>query len=267
MNKIESIILFLGLNITVFCSINDDCYRKPRTKIWDKFINGNLNNSFFCGNAGGLPGDFSDSDLKFAKNIGIKFIHIKEFLDNEKINYKVKYPIDFSLINYGKIIKFQPDKQEVIINLGFPGSGKSFYTKKNILPHNYSLINKDTLKTEKKCLQLLEKSLQEHKNIVIDNTNLSKEIRKNYLDIILPYKYKVRCFWFNTPYDICIHNSYFRNFITDNKVPIVPKIVYNIMKKKFSPPKHNEGFSEIKEINFILELDDKEKRLYEQYFY
>ena len=66
----------------MFIASSEDDYRKPGTSMWellsDKQNGGvkiNLKESFFCGDAAGRKDgkhkDFSDSDLKFALNVGI----------------------------------------------------------------------------------------------------------------------------------------------------------------------------------------------------
>ncbi len=69
--KIDAISNALEMEITWILSYEDDLYRKPRTKLfslidWSK-------DSFYCGDACGRPRDFSDTDLKFAKNLNIQF--------------------------------------------------------------------------------------------------------------------------------------------------------------------------------------------------
>lgn len=46
--------------------------------------------------------------------------------------------------------------------------------------------------------------------MVIDNTNPKEENRKYYIDLAKKYGFKVRCFEFLTPKDICFHNDYQR---------------------------------------------------------
>ncbi len=63
-----------------------DVYKKPMTGMWEYFMKEfntidklDTKASFYCGDAAGRPKsdtrkkDFSDSDLKFALNIGIPF--------------------------------------------------------------------------------------------------------------------------------------------------------------------------------------------------
>jgi bifunctional polynucleotide phosphatase/kinase len=277
-NKIDHIVNFIKLDFTVICAFNDDNFRKPRTKMWD-FILGNVSNSFYCGDAGGLAKrninnksidkDFSDTDLKFAKNIGLKFIHRDEFVYNIQYNdntYKLDYPISFEKLSYGANYDFKPNHPEVILNVGLPASGKSHFTL-NAIKHNYEHINQDTLKTAKKCINVTESALKLNKSVIIDNTNLTKENRKVFIELANKYKIKCRCFIFTTPVEICKHNSYFRNYITNGEVSPIPNIVYNMMKKKYIKPEINEGFYEINEVNFSLNLSDSAKELYKKYYF
>ena len=277
-SKIEKIINYFNLNFTVICAFNDDNFRKPRMGLWE-FVAGDKMNSFYCGDAGGLAKrninnklidkDFSDTDLKFARNVGIKFIHRDEFVYDIKYNdgtYKINYPIIFDKMIPNTKYDFKPNHQEVILNVGFPGSGKSHFTL-NVVNNNYQHINQDILKTAKKCIIAVETALKLKKSVIIDNTNLTKENRKVFIDLANKYKVKCRCFIFNTPIEICKHNSYFRNYITDGKVNIIPNIVYNMMKKKYVKPELSEGFSEIDEIDFSLNLDVNARQIYEKYYF
>lgn len=272
--KIENIIDFLGLNISIFASLKDDMYRKPRIGLWN-LIKGNIESSFFCGDAAGLkkrvihgveiPKDFSDSDLKFALNLGLKFIHRDEFIfDAKYTSYNIDYPVDFKKIGNTCNYTFESKPKEVILCIGLPGSGKSTFVKNKIIPCNYDHINQDTLKTLPKCLSALETSLKNQKNAVIDNTNLSKSNREKFTEICKKYGYTYRYFFFNTPKDICIHNNYLRNYITGGKVDVIPSIVYNMMNKKYEKPTSDEGYEELVEITFSIELD---RKIYEKYYF
>lgn len=48
----------------------------------------------------------------------------------------------------------------MIIMVGYPASGKSSYVKNIILPKSYVHVNRDTLKTQSKCLSTAEGALQ-----------------------------------------------------------------------------------------------------------
>lgn len=278
-SKIQKLITHIGLNFTIFCAFADDGYRKPRIKVWN-LVNGDKKTSFFCGDAAGLDKrkigdemikkDFADSDLKFAKNVGIKFMHRDEFVYGKKYEesiYKFNYPIKFSELIGKQSFTFHPKHQEMIINVGLPASGKSSFTMKYITPHDYVYVNQDTLKTQKKCLSETDKALKAGKSVVIDNTNVTKEHRKEFIELAIACKVTVRCFVFNTPLNVCMHNSYFRNYITNGVTATIPKIVYNTMNKKFVKPELSEGFSSVESIDFKIDLNNKMTKQYKMYYF
>jgi len=260
MNKINKIAKIVKIPFIIVASLLKDNSRKPRTILWEKIIPCDINRSFYCGDAGGLPKrkingtiikkDFSDSDLKFAYNLGIKFIHRDEFIySSTKCKPIVKY-IDFNTIRKGDYDKFTPNQQELIIMVGFPASGKSYYVNKYIVPQNYDYINQDTLKTVNKCIKMCEISIKQGNSCVIDNTNPNIDKRKKYIDIAKKYGVKCRCIHFITSRELSVHNNNYRNLTTDKK--LVPTIAYNIYNKKLQEPKEDEGFYKIDKISFVL---------------
>lgn len=273
-NKLEEIVKQLDIGVTVLASILGDKYRKPFTNLWDATIKCNKEKSFYCGDAGGLGSrkidgkyyrDFSDSDLKFALNLGIQFVHRDVFAFGKKYEKQlsVSYPIDFDNL---KIENYKPfsktNKKEIIIMIGFPGSGKSYYCNNYILPNNYEYINQDTLKTAKKCISEAEKCMINNKKIVIDNTNPSAKVRQPYITLAKNYGYKVRAIDFKVTKEMAMHNNYFRHIQTGKN--IVPNIVYNIYNKNYAEPTKEEGFDKIEKLQFKLEkIEDG----YKQYMF
>ena len=73
--RIQNFIIKLQLPCWVFVATGDDKYRKPNTGIWDKIktLIPDIQYAFYVGDALGRPQDFSDSDKKFAENIGIPY--------------------------------------------------------------------------------------------------------------------------------------------------------------------------------------------------
>ena len=268
-SKMQKIVNYFGLNFTIYAAFEDDLYRKPRIKLWTEFINGDTNTSFYCGDAAGLKGDFSDTDFKFALNVGMKFMYRDEFLFDKVETLNPEYPVKFDEILGEQKYKFVPNKeQEVIINVGFPGSGKTYFTKTYVLPHDYVHINQDTLKTKAKCLKAFKEALKKNKSVVVDNTNLGSDSRKLYLDVAKEYKVKCRCLHYVVAKEVCKHNAYYRNYVTDGQTKPIPRIVYNMMNKKFTEPTKEEGFFEIDKIDFKLDFDDENDiKLYKNFFY
>lgn len=280
--KVEQFLKDLDVTITVLVSTEKDKYRKPNEYIWTRFIKVDpklIEFCFFCGDAGGikksrkigttiLKKDFSDSDYKFALNLGIKFIHRDDFVfGSYKLDKLIKIPtnkditvdysIDFTKIPIGITHKFEQSKnnsKEIIIMVGYPGSGKSYYCKKYIVPMNYIYINQDTLKTLKSCLTETQKLMEQNKNIVIDNTNPSIQVRENYIKLAKQYGYTVRCILFNTSKELSMHNNYYRNIVSGSS--IIPSIAYNMYKSKFNQPTIEEGFVKIDKIEFSFDADE-----------
>ena len=276
-NRINNLHDIIKLDFTIYAAITESKYRKPNIAFWDEFIKGNKSDSFYCGDAAGLQKrkingkqikkDFSDTDLKFAINIPIKFVHRDEFIyniDYSKNKYTVDYP-DIRSIRRDKYPDFIPAVKEMVINVGFPASGKSFYTSNYIMPKGYTVINQDTLKTEKKCLTESEKALKINNNVVIDNTNLSPDKRKLYIDLAKKYNYTCRCIHFTTSLDICKHNNMFRS-CTNVDVKPVPSIVYNIMKSKYVKPTKEEGFDSIDEMDYVIDESKIDINKYLRYY-
>jgi bifunctional polynucleotide phosphatase/kinase len=127
------------------------------------------------------------------------------------------------------------------------------------LKHNYSQINRDTLKAQEKCLKEAEIALKAGKSVVIDNTNPSKKARADYIAIAkkLGIK-KIRCFKMNTQIELCHHLNYVRQNQTAGKIRRIPDVGYNMFKSQFEQPVLSEGFSEIKEIDFSPKFENPE---------
>jgi bifunctional polynucleotide phosphatase/kinase len=197
----------------------------------------------------GRRGDHADTDLKFALNTGLIFKSPETiFLDKHISKPKIKNYFNFD--NFSKNennYKLGEAEKELIIMVGYPGSGKSTFVSKNLIKNNFESINQDKLGSKKKCLYMCEKLMKEGLNIVIDNTNPSSEIRKLYIDLGKQYNYNVRCFIMNVNEEHAKHNNLFR-FLYKNKKK-VPELVYRIYNKNYKVPELSEGFKDIVNIN------------------
>lgn len=273
--KIQNICKLFDCHITTFIAVKDDIFRKPRTAIIDKYIKLDNKNSFYCGDAAGRiknensPKDFSDTDYKFSYNIDIDFKTPEELFSKTKKDERKKH-LEYD-IDINNLIKdyndFISQDNEVILNCGLPASGKSYYTKKFICPQGYEYINQDTLKTHDKCIKLLENNLKANKKCIIDNTNITKAKRKQIIDMCKKYNFRVRLIHFATSKDLAMHNSYYRNTISDNEIPAISKIVYNIYKKNFEKPTLSEGFYKMETIDFSLNKEDVDINIYKRMLY
>jgi bifunctional polynucleotide phosphatase/kinase len=68
-------------------------------------------------------------------------------------------------------------------------------------------VNNDTLKTPEKCMKVCKELLKAGKSVVIDNTNSTPDVRARYTVIAKEFKVPVRCFFFDVPKEVCMHND------------------------------------------------------------
>lgn len=259
--KIKNIINKISLPIKVYASIKDDIYRKPNIGLWELIKTKiNMIDSFYCGDAMGRLHDHSDTDLKFALNIGLPFKAPETVFQNNFLLYGIiKNYFDFN--NFQKSENtFKLGKKELIIMVGYPGSGKSTFVKKHLTKNNFIVINQDTLKTQKKCLDNCEKHMILNDNIVIDNTNPDLDIRKLYIDLGKKYNYNIRCFIMNTTEEHSKHNNMYRYLYENNKK--ISDIVYKVYNKNYSIPQLSEGFKDIVKINPEIPNKNIESKYY-----
>ena len=74
------------------------------------------------------------------------------------------------------------DKSKMLIFIGIPASGKTSFYNQNF-KNDYKHINLDTLKTRYREDMAIKECLQNNDNIVIDNTNITKQECKKYITI------------------------------------------------------------------------------------
>lgn len=165
MTKIENFSLAVGVKIHAFIASADDKFRKPSVIMWE-FLeknNGgvkiNMEKSFFCGDAAGRKTkthkDFSNTDLLFAKNVGVPFKTPEVlFLGEKEEELEITGGFDGSTVaTEGSIFlgekadSVDPVEREMIIFCGPPGGGKSTFWQ-NYLKNHYFRVNRDSLKTK-----------------------------------------------------------------------------------------------------------------------
>jgi bifunctional polynucleotide phosphatase/kinase len=217
-----------SLNIPIFIVVaTEKCDYKPNPILFNILIKNNKINkdrSFFIGDALGRKSDFSDSDKVFAENIGIPYycpeqiFHIK--------NEIIEIPI----------IPLFDDKQ-IIIMMGYPGSGKSTIAKNICKNEEYIYIEGDVYKTSTKMIKASLEHITKKKSIVFDATNSSSKKRKEYVDLGKKYNYKIVCIHVSTSLEISFKRNKLRNY-----EKYVPKIAYSVYTKNYEEPNENEEF-------------------------
>jgi len=285
--KIQDLAKNIGVPITGFIAGGKDRWRKPNTDMWTHFVrkfNGgsvDMKNCIYVGDAAGRekrkdkfdrPRDFSCSDRKYAKNIGIRFATPEAFFYGEKeapfvwrslnpaewLKEAVKRPL-----YPGKTPTFPAPQQELIIMVGFPASGKTTFAKKHLEKHGYVWINRDTLSTVSKCKKALTDALKSGKSAVVDNTNPTIKTRQDWLNIANKLGVPSRCLVMTSSKEEVKHFNFFRQ---KKGGPKVPEIAINVFNKKYEKPSKSEGFTKLYFVNFVPKFDSKEdEKLFRQH--
>ena len=228
--KIEQILKVCEtMNIPMFvCVAMEKADHKPNTIMFDKLLDGreiSKADSFFVGDALGRKSDFSDSDKVFAERVGLTCIAPETIF------------MCHTFTNQVAGIEIRPDP-EIIIMMGYPGSGKSTIGQEICKSDQYVLLKGDDFKSNTgKMIKASIEHLVEKKSIVFDATNSSEKKRALYIALAQKYDYPVRCIHVSTSLGI----SYKRNKFRQDKEQ-VPKIAYSVYKKHFDEPVQGEGF-------------------------
>ncbi|KAJ8981130.1 hypothetical protein NQ317_007905 [Molorchus minor] len=269
----------LSLPIQVFVAIGRSIYRKPALGMWNalKELNDNLpvdlTTSFYVGDAAGREKnwapkknkDHSLADRLFALNIGVKFYTPEEYFTKSKPVPYVMPEFDPRALPTAQYPQINYTRPNVILMVGGPGSGKSHFCKKVIVPMGYAHINRDTLGSWQKCVKVLKEALQSEQSCVIDNTNPDKESRARYIAVAKEMRVKCYCFVMDVSLLHMKHNNRFRELTDSTHVP-VSEIIINGYKKGYQEPDLSEGFEEIVKIPFVAEFERSDhEKLYKMF--
>ena len=271
--KINDVQKYIGVPLKIYAIKDNNIFRKPYPTIWNKLkeqIIIDHKESFYCGDACGRKGDHSDTDYKFALNIGVRFVLPEVLFDNKDAPFLAipLHPSENYELSENTFGNITFKKKDMIIMVGYPGSGKSTFVENNIVPLGYNRINMDTLKTKAKCIKMCTEFAISGKSIVIDNTNLSKESRKNYIDIAKKYKYTIRVIYIDcSNIFICHHATHYRaykTFIEDGAIiQSVPMVAFYKSRKTFEyPDPTTEEFDELLVKSYFIPTDSDYKLYY-----
>ena len=204
-----------------------DIYRKPHPFIFKEYMkaNFNFNQSFYVGDALGRKGDWSNSDAEFAKNINMRIYSPEEMFPFVKNNIDINISV--------------PTFQEIILMVGYPGSGKTTFVNKYFKDNlQYAILYGDELKTEAKIKKNLVQEIKNKKSIIIDATHSSVKKRTIFINIAVEYKIPIRVIEITTTFDEAWYNNQKREHP-------VPKIALYVYRKHYVKPTINEGLYEV----------------------
>ena len=218
--------------------------------MWELLGNNiNKDDSFYCGDAAGREKDFAASDLMFAHNLGITFYTPEQLFLGKEEQLTFNYPDYSDHIGVKKFNLKLQGSNEMIIMIGYPGSGKSYISSQI----GYEIVNQDTLKTKAKCLKLAENIMKKGKNLTIDRTNYCKKMREEFISLANKYDYYVTVINIVNSFEFCKYMNHYRCYTTKSK--LIPNVVYNTMRKKYEKPEISEGINEIYEYINLVDID------------
>ncbi|KAH9857756.1 PNK3P-domain-containing protein [Lenzites betulinus] len=268
----------------LFAATEKDGYRKPIPGMWYELerifaqdnVQIDLAASFFIGDAAGRQGDHSSTDRKLALNIGIPFQTPEEyFLGLPAAPYTLpgfhvsSLPLEVPRIEPAEppLLPVAPSGCEVVVFVGYPALGKSSFFRAHFAHAGYVHVNQDTLKTRDKCVKATEQALAEGKSVVVDNTNRDQATRKHYVALAKKHKVPIRCVYFADPLELAWHNNLYRAFnlppalvAAEPKRDLVPYSAFTGFRADFEEPSTEEGFAEVRKVNFAFEGDEDARR-------
>jgi bifunctional polynucleotide phosphatase/kinase len=234
----------------------------------------------YVGDGAGRKKDFSDSDYKFALNVGVPFETPEKFFEssNEDKNQTSNLPLPIhpikSICNdntnfwkeYDNIIN--NNFNGLIIMIGSQASGKTTFVKKKILNKfpNFVHVSLDQIKSINKLIKIVSEELKNNNTVIIDNTNYDKNKRLVWLNLGKSLNKPIVGIFMNIDKEIALHMNTYRSCkkIASCDDKIIPDVAIHKYYKNFEEPSINEGFNNLLVYNFNLETDndiDKENIL------
>ena len=125
---------------------------------------------------------------------------------------------------------------ECIVMIGVALSGKTTYVKANFDHERIALSHFDN--NRKKEQAYIEKCLSQGKNVVIDDTNLTIEIRKQHIDLAKKYRAQVKGILMNTSRGLLEKRQKSR------RDPFPLSVIYKQLNQ-LETPLMDEGFDEL----------------------
>ena len=129
---------------------------------------------------------------------------------------------------------------EVIVMVGIAGSGKT--TLATLVFPSHRRISLDEIRHDRRREdEMVEESLRQGENIIIDDTNLERKIRARHICLARRHGAQVKAVFMNLPMQKIQENN-------KNRKKSSPDGALFKMKKQLKPPTMQEGFDFIQEI-------------------
>ncbi|KAK4683660.1 bifunctional polynucleotide phosphatase/kinase, partial [Tremellales sp. Uapishka_1] len=277
--------------LRVLAALARDVYRKPNTGMFDvvrelyraKGFEIDVENSVYVGDAAGRSDsgvrrkDHGDTDYKMALNAGLRFLTPEEhFLSLPRPPFP-EPPIGFRPSDLGALAALPEivpshtpiarTEVELVLFVGPPASGKTSFFRRHFADR-YEHVNQDTLKTRDRCLSVAEHFLRAGKAVVVDNTNRNRATRAHWIQLAEKMNVSVRLFHFICPIELAKHNSMYRGCYGPADEPArtpLPMSAFFTYTAAFEKPTADEGFDEIRAVNFVWRGTAEQRALWDRY--
>jgi predicted kinase len=134
---------------------------------------------------------------------------------------------------------------EAIILIGLQASGKSTFYKENFF-NSHLRISNDLLKTKNREARLIDFCLETKMKMVIDNTNITAERRKIYIDKIRLHDFHIIGYYFKVDIERSMKWNKHRK-----KSEIIPNIGILGTYKKMELPTLSEGYDKLYYVDYV----------------
>ena len=124
---------------------------------------------------------------------------------------------------------------EVILLVGIAASGKTTFCKQFFSNHFRISLDEIEKHSRTKQAQIFENNLKLSKNIIIDDTNLTRKIRSMHIKLAKKYDAELKAIFFNYPIDRIL----LQNFKREKPLPHYALLRMN---KQLEAPSEEEGF-------------------------
>ncbi len=151
-------------------------------------------------------------------------------------------------------MKLESAKNEIVVLTGIPGSGKTTLAMRSF--SKYNRINLDALKSRNKEKLEICASLGNSRSIIIDNTNMTRQARKRYIEIAKSHGTRIRSIYLNCPLEMALKRNAGR---TGRER--VPDHVVRFYNRILQVPTIDEGFDSVEVLGGAKEIEEGPGRM------